>query len=76
MEFPLPSRIDVPFTLNVGTIISPAGVPTYFWTKDSGLNYLAGDAASLVRGPLTIPLRPDFQLDSALSAVRSMAEKQ
>jgi hypothetical protein len=75
-EFPLPSRIDLPFTLSVGTIISPSGVPTYFWTKDGGLNYLAGDAASLAKGPLAIPLRPDFQLDSALAAIRSMAEKQ
>ena len=71
-----PTMIDLPFTLPVGTLISPAGVPTYFWTKDGGLNYLTGDAASLARGPLTIPLRPDFQLDSALSAVRTMAEKQ
>lgn len=75
-EFPIPAGIDMPFTLSIGTIISPAGVPTYFWAKDGGLSYLAGDAASLKRAPLTIPLRPDFQLDSALSVIRSMAEKQ
>ena len=75
-EFPLPSRIDLAFTLNVGTIISPSGVPTFWWTRDGALSYLAGDAVSLARGPLTIPLRPDFQLDSALTAIRSMAEKQ
>jgi hypothetical protein len=75
-EFSMPTMIDLPFTLPVGTLISPAGVPTYFWTKDGGLNYLTGDGASLARGAMTIPLRPDFQLDSALSAVRTMAEKQ
>lgn len=75
-EFAMPTMIDLPFMLPVGTLISPAGVPTYFWTKGGALNYLNGDAASLARGPMTIPLRPDFQLDSALSAVRSMAEKQ
>jgi hypothetical protein len=76
MEFPLPSRIDLPFTLNVGTIVSPAGVPTFWWTRDGALSYVSGDAASLAREPLTIPLRSDFQLDSALAAIRSMAEKQ
>jgi hypothetical protein len=76
LEFPIPTGIDVPFTLSVGTIISPAGVPTFWWVRDGGLSYVSGDAASLKRAPLTIPLRPDFQLDSALSAIRSMAEKQ
>ncbi|HQQ77320.1 MAG TPA: hypothetical protein PLB01_08180 [Thermoanaerobaculia bacterium] len=75
-DFAMPTMIDLPFTLPVGTLISPAGVPTYFWTKDGGLNYLTGDAASLARGVMTIPLRQDFQLDSALSVVRTMAEKQ
>jgi len=75
-EFPIPTGIDMPFTLSIGTIISPAGVPTYWWVRDGGLSYVGGDAASLKRAPLTIPLRPDFQLDSALSAVRTMAEKQ
>lgn len=75
-EFPIPSGIDLPFTLAVGTIISPAGVPTYWWSRDGVLTYQTGDAASLARAPLTIPLRPDFQLDSALAAVRSMADKQ
>ena len=75
-EFALPMGIDLPFTLPVGTLISPAGVPTYWWTRAGVLNYLSGDSASLAKGPLTIPLRPDFQLDSALAALRSMAEKQ
>ncbi len=75
-EFSMPMLIDLPFTMPVGTLISPSGVPTYWWAKDGALNYLAGDSASLAKGPLTIPLRPDFQLDSALAAVRSMAEKQ
>ena len=30
---PAPGRIDLPFTLNVGTIISPSGVPTYWWVR-------------------------------------------
>ena len=76
LEFPIPTGIDVPFTLSVGTIISPAGVPTFWWVRDGSLSYVSGDAASLKLAPLTIPLRPDFQLDSALSAIRSMAEKQ
>ncbi len=75
-EFPIAGGIDLPFTLEVGTLISPALVPTYFWTKDGSLKYLTGDKTSLAKAPLSIPLRPDFQLDSALSAVRSMAEKQ
>ncbi len=75
-EFPIARGIDLPFTLEVGTLISPSLVPTYFWTRNGSLNYLAGDAASVEKAPLSIPLRPDFQLDSALSAVRSMAEKQ
>ena len=74
--FSIPTSIDLPFTLSVGTIISPAGVPTFWWARDGALNYLSGDAASLSRPPLMIPLRPDFPVDSALAAVRFLAEKQ
>jgi hypothetical protein len=76
VEFQLPSGIDLPFTLPVGTLISPSLVPTFWWTRDGALSYVSGDAASQARAALTIPLRPDFQLDSALSAIRSMTEKQ
>lgn len=75
-EFPLPSGIDLPFTLSLGTVIPSSGAPTYWWSHDGVLTYQSGDAASLARGPLEIPLRPDFQLDSALAAVRTMVEKQ
>jgi hypothetical protein len=75
-EFALPTRIDLPFTMAVGTIVSPSGVPMYWWSQNGALNYLSGDAASLARPQLSIPLRPDFPVDSALAVVRSMADKQ
>lgn len=74
--FPLPTQIDLPFMVVVGTIVSPSGVPTYWWSRNGALSFLSGDAASLAQGPQSIPLRPDFQLDSALAAVRSMTDKQ
>jgi hypothetical protein len=75
-EFALPAEIDLPFTLPVGTMISPAGIPTFWWAREGVLNYLSGDAVSLARRPLAIPLRPDFPVDSALAVLRSMTEKQ
>jgi hypothetical protein len=75
-DFPLPTRIDLPFMVVVGTIVSPSDVPTYWWSQSGALSYLSGDTASLAQAAQTIPLRPDFQLDSALSAVRSMTDKQ
>jgi hypothetical protein len=75
-DFPLPNRIDLPFMVVVGTIVSPSDVPTYWWSQSGALSYLSGDAASLAQAAQTIPLRPDFQLDSALAAVRSMTDKQ
>lgn len=75
-QFPLPMAISLPFTLEVGTIISPAAVPTFWWVRDGTLTYLTGDAESLSHPPLALPLRPDFPVDSALAAIRSMAEKQ
>ncbi len=74
-EFPLPS-LDLPFTLQVGTIVSPGGVPTYWWVRDGALNYQSGDAGSLARPPLAIAIRSDFPVDRALAVVGSMAEKQ
>lgn len=75
-NFMLPTRIDLPFMVVVGTLVSPSGVPTYWWSQNGALNYLSGDAASLAQGPQAIPLRPDFQLDSALAALGSMTAKQ
>jgi hypothetical protein len=74
-EFPLP-RIDLPFLVTVGTIISPSMVPTYWWVRSGALNYQTGDATSLANPPLVIPIRPDFSVDRALSVVGSMAERQ
>ncbi len=74
--FPLPAGIDLPFMVVVGTIVSPSDVPTYWWSQNGALNYLSGDAASLAQAPQSVTLRPDFQLDSALAAVRSMTDKQ
>lgn len=68
----LPGEIDLPFQVAVGTFISPAGVPTYYWRTDSGLVYLRGDTSTL----LTIPFRPDFPADRALAVVRDMSERQ
>ena len=75
-EFRIPTQIDLPFTVVVGTIVSPSDVPTYWWSQSGGLSYLSGDVASLAQAPQAIPLRSDFQLDSALSAVKSMTDKQ
>lgn len=72
-ESQIPWGIDLPFTLPVGTIVSPSGLPTYFWTTGSSLLYVRGDAVS--QPPVTIPLRPDFGVDRALSVVRDMAER-
>ena len=75
-DFALPTRIDLPFMVAVGTIVAPSDTPTYWWSQNGALSYLSGDSASLAQGPQTIPLRPDFQIDSALAAVRSMTDKQ
>jgi len=72
----IPLQIDLPFMVVVGTIVSPSDVPTYWWSQNGALSYLSGDDASLAQAPQAIPLRPDFQLDSALSAVKSMTDKQ
>jgi hypothetical protein len=68
----LPDQIDLPFQVPVGTFISPAGVPTFYWNTDTSLVYLRGDTTTL----LTIPFRPDFPADRALAVVRDMSEKE
>jgi hypothetical protein len=68
----LPGQIDLPFQVAVGTFISPAGVPTFYWRTDTGLTYLRGDSSTL----FTIPFRPDFPADRALAVVRDMSERQ
>ena len=70
-ESPIP-RIDLPFATQVGTIISPAGTPTFYWSSPTGLSYLRGGSSTA----LTIPFRPDFPVDRALAVVRDMSEKQ
>ncbi|MDL2717827.1 MAG: hypothetical protein PT977_08740 [Acidobacteriota bacterium] len=68
----LPEGIDLPFQVAVGTFISPAGTPTYYWSSGHGLTYLRGDSSTF----LTIPFRPDFPVDRALAVVRDMSERQ
>jgi hypothetical protein len=68
---PLP-RIDLPFLMRVGTLISPTGIPTFYWSTGTGLSYLRGGSDTV----LTIPLRPDFPVDRALAVVRDMSEKE
>ena len=72
-ESPLPTRIDLPFNQAVNTMISPAGMPTFWWTKGGNLAYLRGD--SVPKPEVVVPLRPDFPLDRALAVVRDMTEK-
>jgi hypothetical protein len=67
----LPRVIDVPFLTLVGTIISPAGLPTFYWNSGGGLSYLQGGSSTI----LTIPFRQDFPVDRALAVVRDMSEK-
>jgi hypothetical protein len=68
----LPDQIDLPFQVPVGQFISPAGVPTFYWSTDTSLVYLRGDSSTL----FTIPFRPDFPADRALAVVRDMSERQ
>ena len=69
-ETQLPIQIDLPFQTQVGTIISPAGVPTFYWSSDASLSYLRGGSSTI----LTIPLRPDFPVDRALAVVGHVRE--
>jgi hypothetical protein len=68
----LPTEMDLSFLTQVGTIISPAGVPTFYWSSGAGLSYLQGGSSTV----LTIPFRPDFPVDRALAVVRDMSEKE
>ncbi len=71
-ETQLPTQIDLPFQVAVGTFISPAGIPTFYWSTDTSLVYLRGDSSTV----FTIPFRPDFPADRALAVVRDMSEKE
>jgi hypothetical protein len=71
-ETRLPEQIDLPFHVLVGTFISSAGTPTFYWNSDTGLVYLRGGSSTMQ----TIPLRPDFPVDRALAVVRDMSEKE
>ncbi len=71
-ETRLPTQIDLPFQVAVGTFISPAGVPTFYWSTDTSLVYLRGGSSKL----FTIPFRPDFPADRALAVVRDMSDKE
>ena len=68
----LPTQMDLSFETQVGTVISPAGVPTFYWSSDAGLSYLQGGSSTI----LTIPFRPDFPVDRAIAVVKDMSEKQ
>lgn len=69
-EFPLPT-IDQPFLVLIGTLISPAGTPTFYWNSGSTLSYLTAGTTSA----LALPLRSDFPVDRAISVVRDMSNR-
>lgn len=69
-QFSLP-RIDEDFQVSIGTLISPSGVPTFYWNSASTLSYLRADTGVT----LTIPLRPDFSVDRAIAVIRDMSNK-
>jgi len=71
-ETRLPIEMDLAFQTQVGTAISPSGVPTFYWTSDTGLFYLQGGSSTI----LTLPFRPDFPVDRAIAVVRAMSEKE
>jgi hypothetical protein len=71
-EFALPIQIDLAYQVAVGTLISPSGIPTFYWSTGSGLVYLQGGSTTT----LTIPFRPDFPIDRALAVVRDMSDKE
>ena len=68
----LPIEMDLSFQTPVGTVISPAGVPTFYWSTDTGLSYLQCGSSTL----LALPFRPDFPVDRAVAVVRAMSEKE
>ena len=71
-EFALPIQIDLAYQVAVGTLISPSGIPTFYWSTGSGLVYLQGGSTTT----LTIPFRLDFPIDRALAVVRDMSDKE
>ncbi|HEV8267127.1 MAG TPA: hypothetical protein VGR00_02795, partial [Thermoanaerobaculia bacterium] len=58
----------------VGSTVSPAGLPTFYWVKDGRFYYLRGDAKA-DEAPSSLALRPDFPPERALSLVTKAAEK-
>lgn len=73
VEYDIPTRIDLSFTTSVGMILSPSGIPTYYWQGAGSLVYLQGD--NVAQEPLTIPLRLDLSADRALAIIRDLSEK-
>jgi len=71
-ETRLPIEMDLAFLTPVGTVISPAGIPTFYWSSDAGLSYLQGGSSTI----LALPFRPDFPVDRAIAVVRAMSEKE
>jgi hypothetical protein len=71
---PIPSKIDT--ASNVGTMISPSGIPTFYWQETSGgaLRYVRGDDED--GNVLLMPLRSDFNPDRAQIVLRGMVDKQ
>jgi hypothetical protein len=71
-HFQIPTQIDLPFMLAVGTIVSPTGVPTFYWDSGTNLSYLRAGTSTI----LAISYRADFPFDRALAVVRDMSEKE
>jgi hypothetical protein len=63
--------VDQPFLVPIGTLISPAGTPTLYWSSGTNLFYQAAGTSTA----LTLPLRPDFPVDRAIAVIRDMSNK-
>lgn len=72
-EGAIPVRVDVRGE-SVRTLISPEGMPTFYWEEPSSLRFVRGDATPDLP-PTTISIRDDFNIDRALSLLRQMAER-
>jgi hypothetical protein len=72
----IPGKIDT--TSTVSTVLSPSGVPTFYWEESSGsgrlFRYVRGDDPD--GGILSLSLRDDFNGDRARLLLRDMTEKQ
>lgn len=58
----------------VGTAISPAGLPTFYWVEGDRVLFRRADAPAS-SATMTIPLRTDLSVDRAIALVREMALK-